>query len=145
MLDAETYMKERVDDQIAWYSKKSGFCQKRYKRFKIATLLFSVTIPFLTGLLDELNWMKYLIGGMGVSIAAIEGIQALYKYRENWLQYRITSEALKREKLLYQALAGDYAEAEDPFKAFVLKAEQIMAGEQAEWMEYVAKEEGSKK
>ncbi len=144
MLDAETYLKERVDDQISWYSRKSGFCQKRYKTLKISTLLFAVTIPFLSGLMDELNWMKYVIGGMGVAIAAIEGIQSLYKYKDNWIQYRITSEALKREKLLYLTQSGDYAEMSDPFKAFVQRAEQLMAGEQAEWKEYITKVEEQK-
>lgn len=144
MLDAETYMKERVDDQIGWYSRKSSFCQKRYKALKVTTLLFSVTIPFLTGIIETLGWMIYVIGGMGVAIAAIEGIQSLYKYKDNWLQYRMTSETLKREKLLYQTLAGDYAAAQDPFKLFVLHAEQIMAGEQEQWRGYIAQEEEKK-
>ncbi len=141
MLDAETYIQDRVDDQISWYSRKSGICQKRYKRLKIITLVFSVTIPFLTGLVDEVTAMKYIIGAMGVVIAAVEGIQSLYKYKDNWLQYRLTSEALKREKLLYQTLSGEYAEASDPFKTFVQRAEQIMAGEQSQWKDYIAKEE----
>jgi len=141
MLDQETYIKDRIDGQIKWYSGKSSSAQKRYKRLKVITLLCAVSIPFLTGLVEEFTWLKYVIGGMGVLIAAIEGIQSLYKHRELWLEYRSTAESLKREKLIYQTLSGDYTEAPDPFKLFVLKAEQIMAGEQAGWNEYIAKTE----
>lgn len=141
MLDQETYIKDRIDGQIKWYSGKSSSAQKRYKRLKVITLLCAVLIPFLTGLVDEIAWMNYVIGGLGVLIAAIEGIQSLYKYRELWLEYRSTAELLKREKLIFQTLSGDYTEAADPFKLFVLKAEQIMAGEQSGWNEYIAKTE----
>lgn len=141
MLDQETYIKDRVEGQIKWYSGKSSAAQKRYKLFKVITLFCAVLIPFLTGLVDDIFWMKYVIGGLGVLIAAIEGIQSLYKYRELWLEYRSTSEALKREKLLFQTLSGDYTDAADPYKLFVLKAEQVMAGEQTGWKEYIAKTE----
>ncbi|HRK83272.1 MAG TPA: DUF4231 domain-containing protein [Saprospiraceae bacterium] len=141
MLDQETYIKDRVEGQIKWYSNKSSAAQKRYKLFKVITLLCAVLIPFLTGLLEEIFWMKYVIGTLGVAIAAVEGIQSLYKNRELWLEYRGTSEALKREKLLFQTLSGDYTEAADPFKLFVLKSEEIMAGEQSGWKEYIAKME----
>lgn len=139
MLDQETYLKDRIEGQIKWYSSKSSVAQKRYKRLKIITLLCAVLIPFLTGLVDEILWLKYVIGGLGVLIAAIEGIQSLYKHQELWLEYRSTAEALKREKLIFQTLSGDYTEASDPFKLFVLKSEQIMTGEQSGWKEYIAK------
>lgn len=141
MLDQETYIKDRIEGQIKWYSGKSGSAQKRYKRLKVITLLCAVLIPFLTGLVDEFAWLKYVIGGLGVLIAAIEGIQSLYKHRELWLEYRGTSEALKREKFFFQTLSGDYTEAPDPFKLLVLKSEQIMAGEQSGWIDYIAKTE----
>jgi hypothetical protein len=122
MLDQETYLKDRIEGQIKWYSGKSSTAQKSYKRLKVITLLCAVLIPFLTGLVDEITWLKYVIGGLGVLIAAIEGIQSLYKHRELWLEYRGTAEALKREKLIFETLSGDYSDAPDPFKLFVLKA-----------------------
>ncbi len=140
-MDTDTYLEKRIEDQINWYSQKSKYNQNRYKAFKIATILLSVSIPFCTGLVEQMEWMRFIIGGMGVAIAAIEGIQSLYKFKDHWLQYRFTAEALIREKLLFQTLAGPYAEAEDPFKRFVARAEEIMAGEQTQWKELAASEE----
>jgi hypothetical protein len=94
-MDQEKYLTERVDDQIEWLSKKSGFNQARYKRLRVLQLLCSASIPFLVATItDDTGPLKWIAGGLGVVVTIAEGLQALYKYHELWLQYRATSEAL---------------------------------------------------
>ncbi len=60
---------------------------------------------------------------------------SIHKYHELWVQYRATSEALKREKLLYLAKVGAYANADQAFEHFVLTIEAILSDENKQWVE----------
>lgn len=138
----QDYMTERVDDQFNWLEKKAAFNQRRYKRIRILILAVSVLIPFLSGFItDELWYLKVAVGVGGVLIAISEGILALQKHQELWTQYRVTAEAIKREKLLFQTQAGKYQTAQAPFHEFVMNIETILAGENAAWLQQVTRKE----
>ena len=146
-MNPEEYIKERVDDQFNWMESKSARSQKKYKRIKILVIVFSVMIPFLTGLMDKwdnmFDYIQVSIGVLGVAVAISEGILSLNKYQDNWLNYRATAEALKREKLMYQTGVGKYAAGEkESFPHFVMAIESILKDENAKWIEYIGKEEG---
>ena len=52
-LAPEEYIKERLDNQIDWYDKKSVKSQKWFKRLQLIVIVSSATIPFLSGYMDE--------------------------------------------------------------------------------------------
>ncbi len=133
-MDQEKYLVDRVDDQINWLSAKAAFNQTRYKRLRVLQLLCSASIPFLVATIsDNTGPLKWIAGGLGVIVTIAEGLQALYKYHELWLQYRGTSEALKREKMLFLSGSGRYGGAENAFSAFVVEVENILANENTQW------------
>ena len=135
----QEYMTQRVDDQLNWLEKKSAFNQKRYKLTKAVVIVASVSIPFLAGLIDEnASLMKYAIAFSGFIISIAEGFAALNKYHENWVQYRVTAEALKREKIMYLTQSGAYKESAEAFKTFVVQVEGILANENAKWEEVIS-------
>ncbi|MDX1941961.1 MAG: DUF4231 domain-containing protein [Saprospiraceae bacterium] len=135
-LDEKSYIEQRVQDQINWLEGKSAFNQRWYKLLKRIVLLSSLLIPFLTGFLEEnLFWLKVTIGALGVIIAFCEGLLSLNKYHDNWLQYRSTTEDLKREQFLYKTNAAKYAELDNPFQKFVIEIESILSKENAQWKE----------
>ena len=61
-----------------------------------------------------------------------EGAQHLYQLQENWITYRSTAEALKRERYLYLAKAGPYAEG-DRHKQLAERLEVLISREHAKW------------
>ncbi len=138
-MDEQAYLKERVDDQIQWYDKRSTHNQGWYKSLRTTEIVLSILIPFLAGLLtiDIVN--KLIIGFFGVIIAIIAGVLSLYKFQENWLHYRTTSETLKHEKYLFVTRSGIY-DGEDRFSVFVEKIENIISKENLNWYEYVKKD-----
>lgn len=138
-MDEQTYLKDRVDDQIQWYDKKSTQNQIWYKFLRTTEIVLSILIPFLTGLLSINLITKLTIGFFGVIIAIIAGVLSLYKFQENWLHYRTTSEALKHEKYLFVTWSGIYNE-DDRFSVFVEKIENIISKENLSWYEYVKKD-----
>jgi len=76
-----------------------------------------------------------LVGLGGVIVAVSQGMISINKYHELWLQYRATAEALKREKILYLAKVGAYANADQAFEHFVLTVEAILSDENKQWVE----------
>lgn len=53
------------------------------------------------------------------------------KTKDNWVSYRLTCEALKREKILFETKSGKYKDAS--FNDFVVACEKIIADENTAW------------
>ena len=130
----QDYLSQRIDDQIGWYSKKSTFNKNRYQFFKALVIIISASIPVLAILIksDE-DLLKVAVGVAGVLIVALEGMLSLYKYKEIWLKYRLTSEQLNREKILFLTKSGPYKTNKN-FQSFVERAEVIMSEENKTWL-----------
>lgn len=129
----QDYLTERIDDQINWYSKKSGFNKKRYQFLKALIVIISASIPVLAILITENdNSLKVAVGIAGVLIVVLEGILSLYNYKDIWLKYRMTAEILNREKLLYLTNSGPY-KSNKTLQSFVERAEMIMSEENKAW------------
>tara|TARA_B110000908_G_scaffold159239_1_gene201201 strand:+ start:803 stop:1231 length:429 start_codon:yes stop_codon:yes gene_type:complete len=141
MSDKE-YLESRVDDQIAWYNKKSSINKKYHLRLKALIIIFSSLIPFATGYNSiDRPWVDYIIATLGVLIAVFTGLTTLYKFQDKWSNYRMTGEALLHEKYLFQTNSGSYASHKEPFKLFVFRIENIINTEIASWSEYVGGKE----
>jgi len=134
-MNEQEYIEQRLDDQINWYSKKSALNQRWHKRLKVIGLFLSAFIPVAVLLIDVYPWVKIIIAIAGAATAIITGIQGLYKYQENWIQYRTACETLKREKYMHSTKSGVYAEAPDSFKLLVERTENILSYENACWMQ----------
>jgi len=142
MMDQKTYLNSRVDDQINWYSKKSKAYQNRYKLLKIIVILVSVSIPFLSGMIrGEDDWLKIAVGIGGVLIALIEGVLALFRFQDLWLQYRLTAEMLQREKVIFLTQSGPYHNNPSAFQQFVQRVEAIMSSENQSWVDSLKQEQ----
>ncbi|HEY0380081.1 MAG TPA: DUF4231 domain-containing protein [Pyrinomonadaceae bacterium] len=121
---------ERLEDQIAWYGKKSSDNQRMFKTLKTATIVAAVAIPLCAGLGGQ---FAIITGVLGALIALIEAIQQLNQYQQNWTTYRSTCEALKHEKYLFLANAGPYASAENPKTLLAERVESQVSQEHAKW------------
>lgn len=145
----EEYIKNRVEDQITWYGNKSSNCQKKYKVWqviKIIALLF-ITIVSLWGDRDikEIpfsEYVTYIVGALGAFIIFIESFIKIYDYKKLWVQYRMASENLIREKLMFETKSAPYNISE-PFLLFVERCEAIMQNEMQGWQEVLAEEDNT--
>ena len=131
-MNEERYIKERLDDQLAWYSNKSQYNQKWFKRLRLVEIVSAALIPFLSGMGDKILYSQWLIGGLGVFIAIAAAITALFKYQENWIEYRTTAEQLKHEKYIYLTNTKPY-DTEDKFTLLVERVELLISKENSAW------------
>ncbi len=121
----------RLDDQIRWYSREAGACQRFYTRAKVLEIVIAAFIPL--GSVIKLAEGPVIIGSLGVVITVIEGILHLNQYQQKWISFRGTAEALKHEKYLYLASAGPYANAANAPAVLAERIEALMSQENVQW------------
>ncbi|MDX1912620.1 MAG: DUF4231 domain-containing protein [Saprospiraceae bacterium] len=144
-MNDQTYMAERVDDQFNWLNAKSQYHHSRFTRLRTLILVTSALIPLFSGFISDADAMgqafKWAVGMGGVIVAVSQGLLSLNKHQELWMQYRATAEAIKREKLLYLAKVGAYADQSQAFEQFVAQIEAILADENKRWLENIKNKE----
>jgi hypothetical protein len=125
---------ERLEDQIAWYDRKSMTNQRYFKRIKMIEILAAALIPLLSAAhRPEMTWTTWLTGGLGVLITILEGMLHLNQYQQNWIAYRSTCESLKHEKYVYLGKAAPYAGTPDPHALLAERIESLVSQEHAKW------------
>lgn len=119
---------DRLEDQISWYSRKSGDSQRLYKWLKLFEIAVAAGLPVVT----VVHSPVWVTGGLAAVIVLLEGVQHLYQFQQNWITYRATAEALKHERYLYLAQAGPYAGG-DRHQELAERLEGLLSQEQAMW------------
>ncbi len=133
-MSREEYIAGRLEDQIAWFDRKSGANQRVYKRLRIAEIFVAASIPFLAGYSENSPSVLFTVGLSGVAVAVISGLLALNRYQENWVEYRATSEALQRHRYRYLTQSAPY-QTDDRFTILVDNVEALLSKENGNWSE----------
>lgn len=136
------YLSSRLDHQITWYSTKSTYCQTRHKILRILEVIAAALIPFLSAIGSEIPYNTWIVGCLGAGIAICAASSGIFKFHENWIQYRATSEQLKHEKYLFLARAAPYAE-NDAFHVLVHRVEGLISKENSTWTQTIRSHHGS--
>jgi Protein of unknown function (DUF4231) len=139
-MDSQTYLKDRVDDQLGWYDRKNSALKKRYRLMKGVTIVLGAAIPVLIMLSDSMgNAYKYAAAICGALVTVLEGISGMLKDKDVMTTYRSAREGLMREKIRYQTSSGIYQGLDDAlaFRTFVDQCEGIMSAENQQWREQV--------
>ena len=122
---------ERLEDQIAWYDRKSTFNQRIYKRIKVVEILAAAVIPLISGF--SFPYHTLVTGGLGVLITVLEGLIHLNQYQKNWIAYRSTCEGLKHEKYAYLGNAAPYSGVPDAHALLAERVESLVSQEHSKW------------
>ena len=134
ILDINQYIEERLNNQIQWYSQKSQHAQKMYKIFQVTEIIIDSAIPLLSGYATDCITIAIIVVILGAIIAIIETISKLFKWHENWIEYRTTCELLRYQKYLYITKSAPYNdEPESIDNIFVRNIENIISSENNKW------------
>ena len=135
-IEESEYLEQRLDDQINWYDRKSASNQAAYKRLRLIEIVAAASIPLLAGYSQITGRVGMaigvIIGVIGLIVAVIAGIVSLYRFQENWNEYRASAESLKQEKYLYLARVEPY-DGEQPFELLVQRVEALLKSETTGW------------
>ena len=129
----EEYLKDRVEDQIVWYDRKSGSNKMWFIILQIVTLVASASVPVFA-IFSSNMWARITVAILGSATAISTGIVSLYQFREHWIEYRTTAESLKHEKYMYQTGTGPYVE-DGAFSVLVERIEALVSQENTAWQQ----------
>lgn len=138
-MNDEQYLAERLEEQIAWHDRKSGWNQKWFKRLQLTQIIASALVPFIAGFdekttffgIADIRWML-VVGLLGMLVAIATAAISLFKFQENWVQYRMTSEQLHHERFLFLTGVEPYHDA-NAFGLLVQRIENLVSRENALW------------
>lgn len=105
------YLDRRNDDQVRWCDTKSARKSRIYYCVQpVGIVLAAVTAaPAGAGLARKgnIDWANWLPTVFSLLVAIGTALRGTFENQENWLDYRITAETLKKEKVLYDTETGD--------------------------------------
>lgn len=135
-MNIEEYIKQRVNDQITYYDKKSI----RYKSLHFYITFFSIilsssssVILLIGSKITTINEYLSITAAITAAIVTILlSLDKLGKYQELATQYRRTCEELKQELFLYQMDSGEYINDKKD-TLFVQRCESIITTEVGNW------------
>jgi hypothetical protein len=123
---------KRWQSQKDYYSKRVGEYKNWHIWLQVYMGIVAVIVPILLGIPDMPKLIPSILSG---TIAAAAVIENVYRYGENWRNFRTTLEFLKREKALYDIGADAYQDLapDDAAILFATRTEEILS---AEWSGY---------
>jgi hypothetical protein len=141
-LDAQAYLKERVQDQIVWHDRRSAFNKRWFISLRTVEIASAASVPFLSGLTGN-PWISRTVGVIGIIITVCAGITNLCQFQKRWIEYRTTAESLKKEKFLFATRTEPY-NGDDAFSIFVQRVENLVSKEVGVWAQYLRKPDPGK-
>ncbi len=133
------YLKDRYEDQISWYKGKADANKRLYQIFQWTVIILAAIVPVLVtaapSTLEEKHssiWWITVIASVLLAIGTA-GVKT-FKFQENWITYRATSERLMQEKFFYDGGVGEYGESGDRESLFVKRVEALISGESSQWV-----------
>jgi Protein of unknown function (DUF4231) len=128
----QEYVEQRLDSQAQWYDRRATTNQHCYRALRVLEVILAGSIPLFSSMVQGSPPIGILVSVISVSIAVISGLLGLYKFQENWIEYRATAEALKHEKFMFLTRSGPYG-VEPPLPILVERVEGIIAKEGTAW------------
>jgi hypothetical protein len=127
--DPFDYLERRVAPQRKWHAAKARWNKQRFYGTEITTLVAGALIPVVNLLALGPYWAGLFSGLLGGVVVIATAIGKLFKFQENWLQYRALVETLDREVEMYMNGVADYAKADqaDRNRLLVERVENLLA------------------
>src|SRR6266849_7279602 len=123
---AEQYLNKRWKEQREYYSKKSARNKRWHQFLLVFSTVSALTVPVLLNLTEVPKLVPTILSVL-VSVAL--ALDNVFHFGENWRIFRQTLEALKQERVYFEAGVEPYTDAQTAFPLFVQTCEEIMQAE----------------
>jgi hypothetical protein len=132
----------RLDDQICWYDDQASRNNAADKTLKVIGIAAAALVPVIVA--ASLNPVAG--AGLGALAVIAQATQELFQFQRSWVTFGAAREALKHERYLYLAHAGDYASSsQNPAGLLAVRVERIIGQETSSWAESQSKDTGAGK
>ena len=130
-LTPEEYVAERLNPEIDYYNKNAGKAKQRYLQMRAITVIGGALVPVLVNV--NLPYINILTTAISLVVVLFVSLETVYRYREQWTNYRSAEQNLRNEYFLFTSKSGGYAELDEPvaFTLFVNRIEEAIDAESA--------------
>lgn len=122
----QEYIQDRWNNQKEYYSKKSAFNKQWHQILSLFSQLGTIAVPVLLLVPNIWNIIPAIISAL---VAAAYAAEKIFKFGDNWRNYRLTLEFLKREKQFFIHKVKPYDDPSTAFPVFVERIENAIASE----------------
>lgn len=134
---ANSYLEEvyNLGGQLEWYDKKASTNKNWHMRLGIIIVIsgaLTSIVQLWAPSPEGVHWSTWLTAFLGGIVIVAKGVDSIWKFDENWSNFRQAAEGIKRERRLYINATGPYASCEDEtarFHLFIKAIEEIIAAE----------------
>lgn len=128
-LTPEEYIKERLNPEIKYYSKSATKSKQSYLRMRALSVIGGALVPVLVNIPGP--YVDILTTILSLIVVLIVSLETVYRYREQWTNYRTAEQSLRNQYFQYTSKAGIYGTLDEAtaFKLFVDRVEEAIDAE----------------
>jgi hypothetical protein len=125
----QAYIESRLVQYQEWYDRKATKMKAMHLRMRTVSVVGAALVPVLVNL--DLSFARVTATGLSLVVVASVSLESVYRYREQWKNYRSTEQLLGHERVYFEARVGPYRNLteRDSFSTLVARVEKAIASE----------------
>ncbi|MFE5299480.1 DUF4231 domain-containing protein [Streptomyces sp. NPDC056632] len=125
----QAYLDGRLAQYQEWYDCKATKMKAMHLRMRTVSVVGGALVPVLVNL--DMGFARITATVLSLVVVASVSLESVYRYREQWKNYRSTEQLLGHERVYFAARVGPYhgLSDRDSFTTLVARVEKAIASE----------------
>ncbi|MER7836223.1 DUF4231 domain-containing protein [Streptomyces sp. NPDC096040] len=125
----QDYVEGRLSQYQKWYDKKAVKTKAMHLRMRTISVVGGALVPVLVNL--DLSFAKLTATVLSLIVVGSVSLESVYRYREQWKNYRSTEQLLGHERVYFETKVGPYSglTESEAFTTLVARVESAIANE----------------
>ncbi|MGW6417180.1 DUF4231 domain-containing protein [Streptomyces sp. NPDC055055] len=128
-MTAQRYLESRLEQYREWYDAKATRMKTMHLRMRTVSVVGAALVPVFVNL--DLAFARVTATVLSVVVVAAVSLESVYRYREQWKNYRSTEQLLGHERVYFETGVGPYRNLarREAFTTLVARVEKAIANE----------------
>ncbi|MEU9921489.1 DUF4231 domain-containing protein [Streptomyces griseoluteus] len=129
VVEAQDYVEGRLTQYQKWYDRKAVKTKAMHLRMRTVSVVGGALVPVLVNL--DLSFAKLTATVLSLIVVGSVSLESVYRYREQWKNYRSTEQLLGHERIYFETKVGPYSglSENEAFTTLVARVESAIANE----------------
>ncbi|MEU6623360.1 DUF4231 domain-containing protein [Streptomyces litmocidini] len=125
----QRYIETRIAQYQEWYDTKATRMKTMHLRMRTVSVVGGALVPVFVNL--DLGFARITATALSVIVVAAISLESVYRYREQWKNYRSTEQLLGHERVFFETKVGPYRNLgrREAFSVLVARVEKAIANE----------------
>lgn len=126
---AREYVEGRLGQYQGWYDRKAVKAKAVHLRMRTVSVVGGALVPVLVNL--DIPYARLIATVLSLIVVGSVSLESVYRYREQWKNYRSTEQLLGHERIYFETGTGPYANLgeREAFRLLVSRVERAIAYE----------------